>query len=103
MDEDDQKLQHYLEIGAIELEGVDENGEVIYSISEKAKEIAPELWESHKEWVDKALLDLYESGLISVDYNEDLEATINLSPEGYDRARDLGLIELDIDKDIPNN
>jgi hypothetical protein len=53
--------------------------------------------------VDKALLDLYESGLISVDYNEDLEATINLSPEGYDRARNLGLIELDIDKDIPNN
>jgi hypothetical protein len=103
MDEDDEKLQHYLEIGAIELEGVDENGEVIYSISEKAKEIAPELWESHKEWVDKALLDLYKSGLISVDYNEDLEATINLSPEGYDRARNLGLIELDIDKDIPNN
>ena len=103
MDEDDDRLQYYLEIGAIELEGVDDNGEVIYSISEKAKEVAPELWESHTEWVDKALIDLYESGLISIEYNENLEATINLSPEGYDRARDLGLIELDIDKNIPNN
>jgi len=46
MDEEDmqnQELQHYLEIGAITMEGLDENGEFIFAIQEKAKEVAPQL------------------------------------------------------------
>jgi hypothetical protein len=47
MDEEEygMELEHYLEIGAVTLEGIDENGELIFAIQEKAKEIAPELWE----------------------------------------------------------
>jgi len=37
------ELQYYIEIGAITLEGMDENGEMIFAIHEKAKEVAPEL------------------------------------------------------------
>jgi len=103
MDEYDERIAYYLEIGAVQLEGVDENGEIIYSVSESAKEIAPELWESHVEYIDNALIDLYESGLITIDYDENLEASIGLSEEGYEKARSLGLIELNDDKDIPNN
>ena len=103
MDEYDEKIAHYLEIGAINLEGVDEDGEIIYSVSDTAEELAPELWASHVKYVDDALIQLYEDGLISVDYNENLEAIITLSPEGYDKAKSIGLIELDPEQDIPND
>ena len=98
----DSRLAHYLEIGVVTLEGMDENGEMIFAIHESAKELAPELWESHIEYVDQSLLELYEAGLVEVEYDENLEATLHLSPEGQRIAKEKGLIELDI-PDIPND
>ncbi len=101
--QDADKLAYYLEIGAVSLEGMDENGEMIYSISEDAETIAPELWQSHTEYVDRSLLELYEQGLVEVEYDENLEATLHISPEGQKFAREKGLIEMDRPEDIPNN
>ena len=99
----DERLAYYLEIGAVSFEGVDENGEIIYSISDNAKELAPELWQSHIDYVDKSLIELYEQGMVEIEYNEDLEATIHLTPEGHRVAKEKGLIEMDLDQDIPND
>ena len=101
-DDSDSKLAYYIEIGAVSLEGMDENGEMIFSISETAKDIAPELWQSHIEYVDKSLMELYEAGLVEVEYDENLEATLHLSPEGLKLAKEKGLIEFDM-PDIPND
>jgi len=101
-EDDGMKLSYYLEIGAVSLEGVDENGEMIFSISENAKELAPELWQAHVDYVDSAMMNLYEKGLMEVEYNENLEATIRLSPEGHKLAKEMGLIEMDI-REIPND
>ena len=101
--ENDDIMNYLIEQGGIEISAVDENGELIFSISEKAKEIAPELWASHQEYVDSHLIALYEKGLLSVEYNENLEAIMTLTPEGYKIARESGLIEIDVQKDIPNN
>jgi hypothetical protein len=94
-EEDQEKMQYYLDIGAIVLEGVDENGEFIFSISEDAKELAPELWQAHEEYVDNSLLELYKAGLVNISYDENLEATIEMSKEGYEKAKSLGLIPMD--------
>ena len=102
-EENDHKLAYYLEIGAVSLEGMDESGEMIYSISENAKELAPELWQSHLDYVDKSLLELYEAGLVEIEYDENLQAIIHISPEGKKIAREKGLIEMDINQDIPND
>ena len=102
-EDNDHKLAYYLEIGAVSLEGMDEDGELIYSISEDAKELAPELWQSHIEYVDKSILELYEAGLVEIEYDEDLKATIHISPEGHKIAKEKGLIEMDINQDIPND
>jgi len=99
----DHKLAYYLEIGAVSLEGMDESGEMIYSISENAKELAPELWQSHLDYVDKSILELYELGLVEIEYDENLQATIHMSPEGKKIAREKGLIEMDLNPDIPND
>ena len=100
--DEDMELEHYLEIGAITIEGVDEKGEWIFAIHEKAKEIAPELWEAHIRYVDENLLKLYEKGLMQVEYNENLEAMLHLSPEGQKLAKEMGLIQIDL-PEPPNN
>ena len=102
-EDNDHKLAYYLEIGAVSLEGMDESGEMIYSISENAKELAPELWQSHLDYVDKSLLELYEAGLVEIEYDENLQATIHMSPEGKKIAKEKGLIEMDLNPDIPND
>jgi len=96
-------LDHYIEIGAIEVVGVDEGGEFILSITEAAKELAPELWAAHVNHIDETLVNLYEKGLMSVEYDENLEATFSLSEEGKRVAKTFGLLPMDVEKDIPNN
>jgi len=94
--EEEMQMEHYLEIGAISLAGMDENGEIIYAIEDKAKELAPELWEAHIRYVDESLMKLYEKGLMEVEYDENLEATLHISPEGQIIAREMGLIQMDM-------
>jgi hypothetical protein len=104
--DDDEVLAYYLEIGVVNLEGMDENGELIYSIDQEMdKEYAPELWQSHIDYVDKSLMNLYEAGLAEIEYDEDLQATIHLSPEGQKLAKEMGMIEIDPTtfRDIPND
>jgi predicted transcriptional regulator len=100
----DDKLEYYISIGAIELAGVDETGEFIYKITELASEVAPELWDAHEEYVDKSLMDLYEKGLVNVSYDENLEATLELTEEGKKIAKQMGIIQMDIDDwNMPND
>ena len=86
-------LEYYLEVGAVELTGIDENGEFMFRITKKAKEVAPQLWKAHQQNVDEMLMGLYEKGLLSVSYNEDLEATFELTDEGMALAEEYGLFQ----------
>jgi hypothetical protein len=95
----DESLDYYLEIGAIEVAGIDEEGEFIFKVTQKAKELAPELWESHQDHVDEVLLGLFEEGLLNVSYDENLEAHIELTDEGKRVAKEYGLVEFEKDED----
>jgi hypothetical protein len=95
-DSDDNRMAYYLEIGAIEIAGMDENGEMIFAINDSAKELAPELWQAHTEYVDRSLIELYEAGYVKVDYDENLEAMISLSKEGYEIAKAKGILPIDM-------
>ena len=99
-------MAHYLEIGVISLEGMDEDGEMIFSINEElAKVVAPELWKSHTEYIDRSLVELFQAGLVNIEYDENLEAHIHISPEGEQAAKEKGLIEINPEafKNIPND
>jgi len=102
MDNED-KMEYYLSIGAIELSGMDEDGEFIFNITDRAKKLAPELWRAHEEHVNESLISLYNKGLINVTYNDNLEAIIEMSDEGKKVAKEMGLVEMDMDIDIPND
>ena len=94
-DMNEDMMGKYMEMGVIEMVGMDPNGELILAITDKAKILAPELWEAHQEHVDQTLVQLYKMGLIKVEYNENLEAIISMSPEGQHLAREFGIIPMD--------
>lgn len=90
------QMQHYIDIGAIRLAGYNDKGEAIFELNESiTKELAPELWESHMEYIDNTLIDLYKDGLLDVEYDENLEATMHFSKEGYQIALEKGAIPID--------
>ena len=91
-----QQIQYYIEIGAIKLAGYNEDGEAVFELNEAVtKELAPELWEAHMEYVDESLINLFESGLMEVEYDENLEATMHFTKEGYEIAKEKGVIPLE--------
>ena len=94
-DEDYVALEQYLDMGVIEVVGVDNNGELIFVINETAKDLAPELWQAHSEYVDNTLMEMYKKDLIDIEYNEDLEATIHMSKEGYNFAKERGILPIE--------
>ena len=98
MDEEEalNKIQYYIDIGAIRLAGYNENGEAIFELNESiTKEVAPELWDAHMEYIDNTLIDLYKDGLVEVEYDENLEVTMHFSKEGYEIAKEKGAIPLE--------
>ncbi len=91
-------MDYYLEIGAVEISGVLDSGEIVYKITDLAQEAAPELWLMHMESVDEAMIELYKEGLVDVTYYENLEASFKISEEGKERMKQLGFISTDNDK-----
>jgi beta-galactosidase beta subunit len=95
------KIQHYIEIGAIRVAGFTEDGEAIFELNEDTtKDLAPELWEAHEQYIDAELLDLLDNDLMQVEYDEDLNATFNFTLEGYEIAKSKGIIPLDTIEDF---
>ena len=98
MEEEDalEKMQYYIDIGAIRLAGYNDDGEAIFELKEDiTKELAPELWDAHMEYVDTNLTELFEEGLMSVEYDENLEATMHFTKEGYAIAIEKGIVPLE--------
>jgi hypothetical protein len=93
--QDPKSLDDYIAMGAVNIEGVNKDGEFIFSVSEKAKDMAPLLWKAHTEYVDNVLIELLEKNLINVSYNENLEAFVELSDDGRAIVEELGLYPLD--------
>jgi hypothetical protein len=83
-------FDHYVAIGAVELDGVAEDGELMYKVNDIAKEIAPDLWEAHMGFVEETIIELYKKELIEIEYDEDLNANVRLSEGGIQVLRDSG-------------
>ena len=88
-------MDHYIEIGAVTVNGIDPTGNFIYVVTDKAKEVAPELWEVHHDMIDEALLDLFDKGLIDVEYDEELNANMKISKAAREIMHSLGYVEMD--------
>lgn len=71
--------------GALEVVGFDsDNKELLYSITEKMKEVMPEIYEDHMNFVNKGMLDLWEKGFININMFEE-DPTVTLTEKASDK------------------
>lgn len=89
MDEED-LIAKYIEMGVISIEGIDEDGEFLLSVTDKAQELAPELFEKHKEYAESMMLEWYKNGWINITYDEDLTAYVEMTDAGEELIRQSG-------------
>jgi hypothetical protein len=69
--------------GGIEVAGVDpETGEMLYSFTPKVKEIMPELYHDHLNFVNAELMVLWEKGYVDIDFLQD-DPLISLTDKSY--------------------
>ena len=86
--------------------GMAEDGDRLMSFDmEKLKDIHPELHEVIMEDINSSVVDLYDKGLVEVEYDEDLNATFTISDEGKEVLESLGFdvhVEDEIDDERNN-
>ena len=68
MDEVEESLIKYLILnGALQMSGVSDDGEILYSFTPKLKEVMPDLYEIHNNKVNSDVMRLWERGFVNLD------------------------------------
>jgi len=68
MDSQEKQIIDYLILnGALEAAGISEKGEPLYNFTKKLKEVMPELYNEHINYVNAELMGLWEKGFITMD------------------------------------
>lgn len=57
--------------GALVISGVDDNGEIVYNITEKLKELAPELYDGFLDLLKGSVMSLWEKGFLNMDITQE--------------------------------
>jgi hypothetical protein len=85
-------IEYFVAIGVLEFSYIDENGDHIYSLTDKAKEIAPEFYENQMKTLNATVFSLWNKGIIDVIFDESGDTMIALNE---DTAELLKTIDLD--------
>ena len=73
-------------------DGMDQYGERMYRFNmDILKDVMPELYEEIMGDVDRAMLELFDQGLVDIEYNENLEAMFKISKKARLILEDLGI------------
>lgn len=93
-DEIDMMIEKLILIGAMEVSGINEEGEFLYGFTPKLKEIDPELFALIQNNVNDGIMSLWVDGYLDVDMMPD-EPVVRLTEKCFDEA---ALDELDPDR-----
>ena len=63
-------IDYLISEGALKYIGIDHNDEPIYTVTEKCKEILPELYEEHIQKTDDATFSLWQKGIVEIEFTE---------------------------------
>lgn len=66
-------FQHLLETGAIVLKGMNPQGEPVYSITEKCREIFPEFYDMHMSSMNTIAYELWDMGVVEIIFGDEGE------------------------------
>lgn len=70
MENIDKTIEDLLLNGAISIVGIDDSGELLYSMNPEIKDIMPELYHQHLQDVNSEIMNLWAKGFLSIDLLE---------------------------------
>jgi hypothetical protein len=105
----DSTIAFLLNSQALEIVGInDETGQLLYEFTPLIREVMPELYEDHCQYVYERTLELWEKGLVDMDFLAD-EPRVSMNEAGYlaleqrsSTADDLHFLR-ELDRIIANN
>lgn len=92
---DKEDIEYFLAIGVIQFSHVNHNGEEIYRLTEKAKELAPDFYEEQMKDINSVIFSLWNKGMINIVFDDNGEPLIGLQS---DTGELLQKIDLDEDE-----
>ena len=85
MTDEENIMEKLILSGALEFAGIDsKTGEVLYSFTNKIKDVMPDLYHQHINHVNKEILKLWEHGFVNVNFLED-NPQVTLTPKAFDQ------------------
>jgi hypothetical protein len=79
-------MEFLLEHGLIEIYGVDPITEdITYTMTDKCREVMPELFEEHMKHINQIAFDLWEKGYIEMNFDEEGTPLVMLKPLDYEK------------------
>lgn len=96
MDDREQKIIDKLILnGAMEMAGIDsKTGEILYQFTPKLKEVMPELYNEHLNFVNAELMRLWEKGFVNMDLMSD-SPIVTLSEKAFNEEEISSLSDQD--------
>jgi hypothetical protein len=91
MDKED--IEYFLSIGALEFSYVNEDGEDVYSFTENALELAPELYEEQMKKFNEIIFSLWRKDVIDIMFDDEGEPMISLHQNTGDILKTVVLDE----------
>jgi hypothetical protein len=96
MNEEDLIIEKLILDGALEFGGIDAtSGEILYTFTNKLKQIMPELYKEHLNFVNSEIMYFWEFGFVSIDDLADENPRVTLTLKAYDKDK---IKELPADK-----
>jgi hypothetical protein len=88
MNEEDLIIEKLILDGALEFGGIDvDSGEILYTFTKKLKEIMPDLYREHLNFVNSEIMYLWEFGFLSIDDLADDNPKVRLTLKAYDQDK----------------
>ena len=88
MDDESLAIERLILEGALEIGGIDiESGEILYNFTGKLKEVMPELYNEHLNFVNSEIMYLWEFGFLSIEDLADNNPKVNLTLKAYDQDK----------------
>ena len=82
---DDKSIDSLLLAGIIEVAALDsDTGELLYSFTDKFKEMMPELYEIHINYIHNEVMYFWEKGLVHIDDVTSENPVVSLTEKAFD-------------------
>lgn len=86
-DREKEIIEHLVVSGALQMAGVDtETGEILYQFTDKLKDVMPELYDEHLNYVNSELMRLWEMGFVNMDLMSD-NPIVTLAQKAFDEEQ----------------